>query len=221
MCVEKGVYGGISLTGSAKAEQLNSEIISGFSGVKPGDFVFFYVKNVGIYGLWKTTTEAFYDNAKIWDESNQLFPYRVCFEPVVREFRKPIALSDILDLRDKGKIWTFDLSAFTVKSHHPITTDEGKELLRLLLRNNPIYIPAEPLDNSYIPSMKEPLPINLKCDRKGCLIYEGYLNAWFMQSFATGRLKEFIGECYDFINYVPMLQTLMVPIYFINLHALN
>lgn len=205
LCVEKGIYGGIRSTGSPKSEQINSEIISGFAGIKIGDFVFFYVKNIGIYGLWKISTDAFYDDTNIWNEPNQLFPYRICFEPVVREFKKPIALSDILDLRDKGKIWTFDLATFTKKSHHPITTNEGKELIRLLLRNNPIYVPIKPLDNQYIidDERKKPLPINLSHDKKNRLIYEGYLNAWFMLSFAQGRLKDVIGEYSDFINYVP------------------
>ena len=122
----------------------------------------------------------------------------------MREFKKPIILSDILDLKDKGKIWTFDLATFTKKNHRPITTEEGKELIRLLLRNNPIYIPVKPLNNPYLPSSRQrPLPISLACDRNGRLLYEGYLNAWFMQSFACGKLKEVIGEYSDFINYVP------------------
>ena len=35
------------------------------------------------------------------------------------------------------------------------------------------------------------------------MIYEGYLNAWFMQAFAEGKLKEIIGDYSDFINHVP------------------
>jgi len=205
VCVEKGIYGGIRSTGTPKSQQMNSEVVSSFAGVKIGDFVFFYVKNVGIYGLWKVTTEAFYDDTKIWNDPVQLFPYRVCFEPAVREFRRPVALSDMLDLRDKGKIWTFDLATFTKKSHHPITTDEGKEIIRLLLRNNPIHSVVKPLAAPYIPrsGQKRAFPIDLSCDRKGRLIYEGYLNAWFMHSFAHGKLKEVIGEYCDFINHVP------------------
>jgi predicted RNA-binding protein with PUA-like domain len=204
-CIENGVYGGLHSTGTPKAEQTNSEVISGFAGIKIGDFVFFYVKNIGIYGLWKITSEPFFDNTKIWNTPKQIFPYRVCFEPVVREFKKHVALSDILDLKDKGKIWTFDLGSITRKSHHPITTDEGKEILRLLLRNNSIYAPVKPLVNPYIKkvNIKMKLPIKLDCDKKGRLDYEGYLNAWFMQAFTNGRLKDIIGDYSDFINYVP------------------
>ncbi len=203
VCLERGVYGGIHSIGSPKSEQLNSEVMAGFAGIKTGDFVFLYVKNVGLYGLWKITRKPFYDTQPIWNDPNQTFPYRICFEPVVRGFSQPISLSDILDLRDKGKIWTFDLAAFTKKSHHPITTDEGKELIRLLLRNNPIYAPTEPIRNPYLPTTTKPLPLLLDSDKKGRLIYEGYLNAWFTQAFANGKLKEFIGDYRDFINYVP------------------
>jgi len=203
VCVERGVYGGIYSTGSPKSEQMNSEVIAGFAGIKVGDFAFLYVKNVGLYGLWKVICEPFYDDEPVWNDLTQTFPYRICFVPVVREFGRPVALSDILDLRDKGKIWTFDLATFTKKSHHPITTDEGKELIRLLLRNNPIYVPIKPISNSYLPDVRRPLPIRLDYDKKGRLIYEGYLNAWFMQAFAHGRLKGIVGDYSNFINHVP------------------
>jgi hypothetical protein len=111
-------------------------------------------------------------------------------------------LSDILDLRDKGRIWTFDLGTFTKKSHQPITTEEGKELIRLLLRNNPIFYPVVQIPQPYVKS-EIPLPLKLETDRKGQIRIEGYLNAWFMRSFTQGKLKEVIGEYHDFLNYVP------------------
>lgn len=197
-CLEYGVYGGIYHT----FERTNSEIIAGFEGIRPGDFIFFYVKNVGVYGLWKATSRPFLDEADIWGRKDQLYPYRVCFEPSIRDFPKPIALSDILDLRDKGKIWTFDLGTFSKKSHHPITTDEGKELIRLLLRNNPIFHPLAPILRPY-PNKETVLPVKLETDSKGQIKIEGYLNAWFMRSFAQGRFKSLIGEYYDFLNHVP------------------
>lgn len=203
ICMERGVYGGLESHGSPKAEQINSEVIAGFAGVKPGDFVFFYVRNVGLYGLWKVTTEPFYDQTPIWPNPTQRFPYRVSFEPIVRHFSRPVALSDILDLRDKGQIWTFDLATFVRKSHQPITAEEGKELIRLLLRNNPIYAPVVPVVNAYAPKRHNPLPIRLDCDGRGRLRYEGYLNAWFMRCFAHGELKDVVGDYSDFINHVP------------------
>lgn len=203
VCIQRGVYGGIQSQGSTKSDQINSEIIAGFAGVKSGDFIFFYVKNRGIYGLWKVISDPFFDAARIWNEPNQLYPYRVLFAPTVRKFSVPVAMADILDLRDKGKIWTFDLGPITKKSHQPITTNEGKELLRLILRNNPIFVEPDIIPNPYSPSTTNPLPLSFNCDNNGRLKYEGYLNAWFMQAFSQGKLKNLIGDYRDFLNFVP------------------
>ena len=198
-CLEYGVYGGISHS----LERINSEIIAGFEGIRPGDLIFFYVRNIGIYGLWKATSRPFLDEKRnVWERKDQLYPYRVCFEPSIRYFPKPIVLSDILDLRDKGKIWTFDLGTMTKKSHQPITTEEGKELIRLLLRNNPIFYPLTQISEPFS-ATQNALPLKFETDRKGQIKIEGYLNAWFMRSFAQGKLKNIIGEYYDFLNHVP------------------
>jgi len=198
-CLEYGVYGGIYHS----FERTNAEIIAGFEAIIPGDFIFFHVKNIGIYGLWKATSRPFLDEERdVWGRKDQLYPYRVCFEPSIRYFPKPIVLSDILDLRDKGKIWTFDLGTITKKSHQPITTEEGKELIRLLLRNNPIFYPITSISEPFL-ATEDTLPLKLETDRRGQIKIEGYLNAWFMRSFAQGKLKSLIGEYYDFLNYVP------------------
>ncbi len=203
VCVERGVYGGAHAAGTRKSKQMNSEVVASFASIRVGDFVFFYVKGRGIYGLWRVTQGPFYDTERIWSETDQIYPYRVCFEPAVRRFSNPIAISDILDLRDKGKVWTFDLGTIMRKSHFPITSDEGKELIRLLLRNNPVYIEPGEIPNPYRPRHPQPLPLSLEQDRRGRLRYEGYLNAWFMRAFAAGKLKELIGDYADFLNFVP------------------
>ncbi len=198
-CIDRGVYGGVE----SSSEKLNSEVISCTLAIKPGDFIFFYVKNKGIYGLWRVTAEPFYDQTPIWKSSNQIYPFRFCFEPTVRKFPKSVALSDILDLRDKGKIWTFDLGSLTKKNQYIITTEEGKEVIRLLLRNNPIFIPAEESNSLYKPKSYKNIPLSLECDARGRIKYEGFLNAWFMKSFAEGRLKNLVGDYKDFLNYIP------------------
>lgn len=199
VCIKKGVYGAVE----SSLPRVNAEIISCTVGVKPGDLIFFYVKNKGIYGLWRVTTPPFYDEKQIWPDSSQIYPFRFCFEPIIRKFIKPVSLSDILDLRDKGKIWTFDLGSLTRKNQYTITTDEGKEIIRLLLRNNPIFLPAEKIESPYKPQKFTPIQLSLECDNRGKIKYEGILNAWFMKSFAEGKLKNLIGDYKDFINYVP------------------
>lgn len=198
-CIDRGVYGGVE----SASEKSKSEVVSSTLGVKPGDLIFFYVKNVGIYGLWRVTTQPFYDQTPIWKSEGQNYSFRFCFEPTVRKFTRPVALSDILDLRDKGKIWTFDLGSLTKKNQYTLTTEEGKEIIRLLLRNNPVFLPAEEINYPYKPSSYEHIPLPLECDSRGKIKYEGYLNAWFMRSFTEGKLKDLIGDYKDFLNYVP------------------
>ena len=197
-CLEFGVYGGAS----QPLERVNSEIMAGFEGIKPGDFIFFYVRNIGVYGLWKATSFPFFDETNIWGDKEQKYPYRVCFEPSIRNFPRPIVLSDILDLQDKGRIWTFELGAMRLKNHNPVTTEESKELIRLLLRNNPIFRSIESIAKPYQKKDNE-LPLSLATDSKGRIKYEGHLNAWFMKNFALGKMKGIIGEYADFLNYVP------------------
>ena len=198
ICLRYGVYGGAA----PDRPQINADVIASFSAIKSGDTIFFYVTNSGIHGLWKATTAAFFDPTPLWGDAQQPFPYRVCFEPIIRYFPKPIVLSDILDLRDRGLIWTFDLNALRRKNHNPITEAEGKELIRLLLRNNPIFQPVTPVPEPY-PPQDTPLPLDLTIDPKGRLQFEGFLNAWFTRQFAEGRLRHLIGEYRDVVNYVP------------------
>lgn len=88
--------------------------------------------------MWKVVGEAYFDETQVWADNQQLFPYRFSFESTVGHFPKPVSLSDVFDLRDKGRIWTFDLNPVLRKNQYKITMDEARELLRLLLRNNPI-----------------------------------------------------------------------------------
>lgn len=76
-------------------------------------------------------------------------------------------------------------------------------MLRLLLRSNPISIEPGVIPKPYSPLVKNPLPLDFRCDNKGRLKYEGYLNAWFMQSFAKEKLKDIIGDYRDCLNFVP------------------
>ena len=78
-CIHHGVYGATS----QPLERFNSEIIGGFQAIKQGDFIFFYVRNMGIYGLWKATSNPFFDEGGFLGKE---YPYRVCFEPLIREF---------------------------------------------------------------------------------------------------------------------------------------
>lgn len=67
-CLEYGVYGGIS----HPFERTNSEIIAGFEAIGLGDSIFFYVRNVGVYGIWKAQGRPFFDEAIFGGEQTKL-----------------------------------------------------------------------------------------------------------------------------------------------------
>jgi hypothetical protein len=81
--------------------------------------------------------------------------------------------------------------------------DEARELLRLLLRNNPIRLAPNPIPDPYIPLAKNKILLDLTSDQKGRFRYEGWLNAWFMHSLNQGELKQLLGEYCEYINLVP------------------
>ncbi len=199
VCIRRGLYGCVMPT----TEWNKAEVVAGIFSVQPNDLVFFYVKNRGIYGLWKVVGETFFDEARIWDHVDQSFPFRFTFAPVVGQFATPVSLSDVLDLRDKGRVWTFDLNPVQQKNQYKITMDEARELLRLLLRNNPIRQSAPSITDPYVPAIRRAIEIDLTPDKGERVRYEGWLNAWFMRTLASGGLKDMLGDCREFLNLVP------------------
>jgi hypothetical protein len=199
ICTKHGVYGCVM----PSKEWNRAEVIAGILTILPGDLIFFYVKNEGIYGLWRAIGKPYFDETKIWEADQQVFPYRISFEPATGHFPKPISISDMLDLRDKGRIWTFDLNPVQRKNQYKITMDEARELLRLLLRNNPIR--QRPLDtpDPYASSVRSEIDVELASGKGGRVRYEGWLNAWFMRSLARDELKDLLGDYREFLNLVP------------------
>ena len=199
VCLKYGVYGCVL----PSKEWNRAEVVAGILSVLPGDLIFFYVKDRGVYGLWKVAGKPYYDETKIWADSSQIYPYRFSFRPTVGYFPTPISLNDVLDLRDKGQIWTFDLNPVMRKNLYKITMGEARELVRLLLRNNPIRRQPRAIPKPYTPAKRGRIKVDLPLDATGRIRYEGWLNAWFMRSFARGELKELLGDYREFLNLVP------------------
>jgi hypothetical protein len=81
--------------------------------------------------------------------------------------------------------------------------DEARELIRLLLRNNPIRKGPEPILNPYIPKNHTSIGLDFSSVEGGHLRYESWLNAWFVNSLEQGKLKTLLGDYREFINLVP------------------
>jgi len=208
-CVRHGVYGCVL----PHREWNKAEVVAGLLSVQPNDLIFFYVKNRGIYGLWKAVGEPFYDETQIWSNAQQSYPFRITFESVVGSFPKPVSLIDVLDLHDKGRIWTFDLNPVQRKNQYKITMAEARELLRLLLRDNPVRRPPLPVPSPYAPSRRDGIRIEIGQDKKGRVKYEGWLNAWFMRAFSRGMLKDLFGDYREFLNLVPTAYNKVMDIF--------
>lgn len=199
ICQERGTYGCVMPT----TEWNKAEVVAGICSFQSEDLVFFYVKNRGVYGLWKVVGEPYFDETPVWSNSEQLFPYRFSFAPAVGQFPVPVSLSDVLDLRDKGRIWTFDLNPVQQKNQYKITMNEARELIRLLLRNNPIRQPIQSIRAPYSPSSRKCVQLDLRPGKGSGVRYEGWLNAWFMRAFSRGELKEIFGDYREYVNLVP------------------
>jgi hypothetical protein len=199
VCIERGVYGCVM----PSKEWNRGEIVSGILSIQTGDLVFFYVKNKGVYGLWKVIGEPYFDETRIWPSKEQTFPYRFSFEASVGQFEKPISLNDVLDLHDKGRIWTFDLNPVQQKNQYKITMDEARELIRPLLRNNPIRVVPSPIKNPYKVMTTTKVDVDFSSREGNRLRYESWLNAWFIRALSRGELKGLLGDYREFINLVP------------------
>ncbi len=199
ICVRRGVYGCVE----PSTEWNRAEVVAGISSIQPDDLVFFYVKNRGIYGVWKVASAPYHDTTAVWASKEQSYPYRFSFDPTIGCFPTPIALYDVLDLHDKGRVWTFDLNPVQQKNQYKITMEEARELLRLLLRNNPIRGEHTKIVDPYVPESPQRISIDLSRGKGGCVRYEGWLNAWFVRCLANGELRTVLGDYHDFINLVP------------------
>lgn len=200
ICVRRGVYGSVY----NQNERVRAEIIAGALSVRVGDLVFFHVNNVGVHGLWKATTPPFFDTQPLWPSSEQRYPYRFCFEPIIRHFARHVSFMDALDLKDKGKLWSYDLGTKVQKNHYAITSTEARELIRLLLRNNPVALPVQPVLDQYEPPADfvavEPEP---ETDESGRFRFEGALSAFLTRQFIGGDFRDIFGEYEDVLNFVP------------------
>lgn len=100
-------------------------------------------------------------------------------------------------------MWTFDLNPVQRKNQYKITMNGARELIRLLLRNNPIRQRPLATPDPYIPSTPTEIDVELASGKSDKVRYEGWLNAWFMRALARGELKDLLGDYQEFLNLVP------------------
>ncbi|MDX2229829.1 MAG: EVE domain-containing protein [Leptolyngbyaceae cyanobacterium bins.349] len=201
-CIQRGV----AAIPDAERSHINDQLISRMASIRRGDLILFYVTGKKeIYGVYKALDKAFYDESKVWEsEDSQVYPFRVRIDNTNYVFEKPILLSDIYDLRDNGRIWTFGLISPTgrVNSMFSISEIEYEEVLQLFLKANQIL--KEPIHISEPYRHVEPNILSkLTFDEKQQPKYEATLASLFLDSISRKCHTEIFGEYSDYLSYIP------------------
>lgn len=206
ICINRGLA---AIPSREEKPNINDALISRMALIRKGDLILFYV--IGkkeLRGVFKVIEKPFYDKTEIWPphqkDETQRYPFRVRFDNAKYSFNKYVSLSDIYDLKDNGKIWTFSLSRpnGTGNSLLSITFNEYKEIFNLFLKINPIYsIPQQIREpyRYYEPNLIDKLTLGDDNQPK----YESTLMALLLDGFAAEKYKEIFGPYSDYIAYVP------------------
>ena len=175
--------------------------------ISPGDRVLFYITGEkAIYGVYRAVDRAFFEAEPVWPvpENGQVYPLRVRIENSPHVFRRPVFLSDIYDLRDQGRIWSFGLHrpSGTVNAMFAISEAEFEEVLKLFLQAN--YTISTPQHISEPYRHVEPnLIAQLTLDQKHQPKYESGLAALFLFSLSKRLHSDLFGNYSDYLAYVP------------------
>ncbi len=174
--------------------------------IRPKDLILFYViGEKAIHGVYRVVERPFFDDTPVWpiSETGETYPLRVRFENSEHVFRHPIWLSDIYDLRDNGRIWSFGLirPSGTSNAMFSISELEFDDILRLFLQaNRTLAVPShirEPYRHF------DPNLISRVCYEKERPKYESGLACLFLNSLSRGRHAEIFGDYSDYLAYVP------------------
>ncbi|MGD0586130.1 MAG: hypothetical protein ABSA86_10230 [Oryzomonas sp.] len=197
---------GLAAIPSGTRPDTDDQIISRMSLVKEGDEILFYlIGTKEIRGIFRAYGRPFYDDTPVWPSNNgQIYPYRIRIDNTDMVFGTPVLLSDIFDLRDNGKIWTFSLHrpSGNANSMFSISDAEFKEVRELFLKINPIFGKPAPISEPYR-HVESNLLKRLHVDNQGNPKYESGLTAVFFNDLAYGRHKESLGQYSDYLAYVP------------------
>jgi len=197
---------GLAAIPSGTMPDTNDQIISRLSLVKEGDAILFYlIGKKQIKGIYMAYGKPFYDDTPVWhSDTGQIYPYRVRIDNTDMVFDTPVLLSDIFDLRDNGKIWTFSLQRPNGYSNSmfSISNAEFTEIRELFLKINPIFGRPTPISEPYR-HFEANLMQRLHFDSQGSPKYESGLTAIFFNGLADGRYKDSLGHYTDYLAYVP------------------
>lgn len=208
VCVRKGLT---AVPSKIDKPNVNDGLISRMSLIRKGDLILFYLVGIKeIHGVFKALERPFYDDTFVWEpnpkdkDAHQVYPYRVRFDNSDFNFKKPVNLSDIYDLKDNGLIWTFTLNRpnGTGNSLFAITETEYKEILNIFLKINAMYSEPQQIREPYR-YFKPGLYPHLTFDDNSQPKYESTLMSLLLDGFATNQYENIFGKYSDYVAYVP------------------
>jgi hypothetical protein len=202
ICVRRG----LAAVPAGTKPDITDQLISRMVMIRPNDRILFYVTGEkAIYGVYQAVDRPFFDDSPVWPapESGQVYPLRVRIENTEHVFSSPVSLSDIYDLRDNGKIWTFGLTRPSGASNavFAISDLEFEEILRLFLQANYTVRPPRHISEPY--RHVEPNLMSRIAAADGRPKYESTLACIFLDSLARNQHASIFGEYSDYLAYVP------------------
>lgn len=205
ICIKRGLAG---IPDCDKPNTMDA-LISRMAMIRKGDYVLFYITlKKELRGIYKVLDRPFFDQTQVWpvNEESQIYPLRIRIENSPYVFPVPIRLSDVYDLRDNGKIWTFTLKRPAFGSRNvmfSISNHEFEELFNLYLRLNPLYGEPQQIEEPYKyfpPDLQNYLSIDRNTFE---LKYEYTLMSLLSYQLANEQFKEIFGNYSDYLSYVP------------------
>ena len=202
VCIRRGLA---AIPGGTKPD-INDQLISRMVMIRPGDRILFYIKGKKeIRGVYRSVDRVFYDETPVWSlPENKVFPYRIKIDNSENVFDQPLFLSDIYDLRDSGKLWTFSLERPSGRgnSMFAISDVEFEEILQLYLKVNQVFNEPQHIKEPYRhidPNSLEKLHFISNGQPK----YESTLASLFLNSLSNNEYFQIFGVYSDYLAYVP------------------
>lgn len=208
ICMRRGVAGIPSAKeGSSSKDSINNALISRLCIVKENDYILFYITGEhSLYGIWQAEGSPFFDKSPLWpiDPSRpQLYPYRIRFKNTPYHYDVPLALHDIYDLCNKGKLWNFALKrASGSNAMFSISDNEFRILLYEYSKINP-YTNSKHLILEPYPIIISSLLDKICLNDNNQLKYEAGVMAYLLSDLTVGRHRDLFGNYTDYLCYSP------------------
>lgn len=136
---ENGIYGNVQ-SGNDNQKVFWGKIID-LVALKPGDKVFFYVKEkMSLFGLFEVSDEPYYCQDDLFEDEEEKYPFRFNFIEV-KNFLTPVPVSELARLIENGLLYS--ITTFERDQNAPfrgirqLTDDEGRILEEIFLKFNP------------------------------------------------------------------------------------